>query len=228
MACTLLVAREHVAHGRPARHRVVGRQDRAARDAERDVDAFRLERAEHRVGAEHRSRHRHTSSKCSTSVRACGSSAITASVNDCVSRVPPLRRAAAATTARSSVRDAARRFSPSASISDVASSIAFGIGDAEAGVLVGLARRRREHARPVVGQPAVGDGRARAGERRGGIDDGVDEVRLGDDHVERLRPVAQPRRASRRAGPPRRVRPSQLPLARRPAPPARRRRSRRR
>ncbi len=37
----------------PARERVVDRQDRAARNAEADVDSLRLERAEDRVGSEH-------------------------------------------------------------------------------------------------------------------------------------------------------------------------------
>ena len=59
----LLVAGEHVAHGRPARDRVVGGQDRAAGDAEHDVDALRLERAQDRVGAEH-SRHLSSLSRC--------------------------------------------------------------------------------------------------------------------------------------------------------------------
>ena len=39
----LLVTREDVAHGRPAGHRVVERQDRPAREAEHHVDSFRLE-----------------------------------------------------------------------------------------------------------------------------------------------------------------------------------------
>ena len=37
----------------PARERVVGRQDRAAGDAEDRVDALGLERAQQRVGAVH-------------------------------------------------------------------------------------------------------------------------------------------------------------------------------
>ena len=70
--CALLVAGEHVPHRRAARDRVVGRQDRAARNPEGDVDAFVLERAQDRVRAEHAwlLAQRHTSSKCSTSVRA--------------------------------------------------------------------------------------------------------------------------------------------------------------
>ena len=51
VAGALLVAGEHVAHGRPAREGVVRRQDRAAGEAEDDVDALGLERAQDRVGA---------------------------------------------------------------------------------------------------------------------------------------------------------------------------------
>ena len=53
VAGALLVPREHVAHGGAARHRVVERQDRAARQPEHHVDALRLERAEDRVCAVH-------------------------------------------------------------------------------------------------------------------------------------------------------------------------------
>jgi hypothetical protein len=49
--CSLLVPGEDVTHGRPARERVVQRQDRAAREPEGDVDALGLERAENRIGA---------------------------------------------------------------------------------------------------------------------------------------------------------------------------------
>ena len=51
--CALLVAREDVPHGRPARERVVGREDGAAGKPEGDVDSLGLERAEDRVGAAH-------------------------------------------------------------------------------------------------------------------------------------------------------------------------------
>ncbi len=51
VACALLVAGEHVAHGRAARERVVERKDRSARQAEGDVDPFRLQRAEDGIGA---------------------------------------------------------------------------------------------------------------------------------------------------------------------------------
>ncbi len=49
----LLVPGEDVTHGRPAGHRVVGRHDRPARDAEHHVHPLGLERAEHRVAACH-------------------------------------------------------------------------------------------------------------------------------------------------------------------------------
>ena len=52
------------------------------------------------------------------STRDCGSSSMTASVNDLVSRRAEASPRAAASTARSRVRDAERRFRPSASISD--------------------------------------------------------------------------------------------------------------
>ena len=104
MARALLVPGEDVADGRPARDRVVRRQDRAARNAERDVDALGLEAAQDGVGAEH-SRHAHASLNSSTSVRFSGSSASTASVNV---RVPGELDGAAA-TARSSVRAPERR-----------------------------------------------------------------------------------------------------------------------
>ena len=51
--CALLVAGEDVTHGRPARERVVGREDGAAGKPEGDVDPLGLERAEDRVGAVH-------------------------------------------------------------------------------------------------------------------------------------------------------------------------------
>ena len=54
VARALLVPGEDVAHGRPAGDRVVDRQDRPAGDAEDDLDALGLERAEDGVGAEHR------------------------------------------------------------------------------------------------------------------------------------------------------------------------------
>src|SRR6266516_1209183 len=49
----LLMPCEHVPDGRPARHRVVERQDRAAGDAEDDVDALRFEAAENRICTVH-------------------------------------------------------------------------------------------------------------------------------------------------------------------------------
>ena len=144
----LLVAGEHVPHGRAARDRVVGRQDRAARDPERDVDALVLERAQDRVGAEHAG-HRSTPppSKCSTSVRDCRQQLDhrVGEARACRGRVP--LRSAASPTARSSVRDAERRFRPSASISDAVSSIAGRIDDAEAGDVVGVALRRARRRR---------------------------------------------------------------------------------
>ncbi len=53
VACALLVPGEDVPHGRPARDRVVRRQDRAAGNAEDDLDSLQLEAAQDRVGAEH-------------------------------------------------------------------------------------------------------------------------------------------------------------------------------
>ena len=47
----LLVTCQDVPDGRAARERVVDREDRPARDPEADVDALRLERAEHGVAA---------------------------------------------------------------------------------------------------------------------------------------------------------------------------------
>src|SRR5581483_6781720 len=49
----LLVAGEHVADARAAGDRVVGGEDRAAGYPEGDLDPFRLQGAQDRVGAEH-------------------------------------------------------------------------------------------------------------------------------------------------------------------------------
>src|SRR5439155_22802744 len=74
----VLVAGEDVADARTACERVVGRQDRPARDPEDDVHTFRLERAENRVGAEHL--HAATPAN-SVSVRAPGRAARRTSMN---------------------------------------------------------------------------------------------------------------------------------------------------
>jgi len=46
-----IVPREDVTNGRPTGERIVGGQDRASGQPEDDVDAFRLERAQDRIGA---------------------------------------------------------------------------------------------------------------------------------------------------------------------------------
>ena len=117
-----------------------------------------------------------------------GRSSITASVNERVSRVVGSSRSAASPTARSSVRDAERRFRPSASMQRRGQQHRRRIDDAEAGVVVGLARRRGRTrpgprraatpARPTTCEPA--NVRRRVDERRR-------RVASVDDHVERLR-----------------------------------------
>ena len=91
VARALLVAGEHVADRRAAGERVVGRQDRASRDAEHRVDAFGLERAQERVGAVHP---HHTASRNSAFECDCGSCASTASVSSLVIETVPTARVA--------------------------------------------------------------------------------------------------------------------------------------
>src|SRR4029077_596000 len=124
---TLLVAREHVPHGRPSRDRVVDGQDRAARDPEGDLDGLGLEGAEDCVGSVHAAN--------STSVLVVGISSSTASMKSRVGAGGALPagsavgapEARAVETARSSVRPAACSPSPSESISAAASSIPLGL-----------------------------------------------------------------------------------------------------
>ena len=116
------------------------------------------------------------------SVRACGSSAITASVNDCVSRSAPGCRGGG--DGRSSVRDAARRLAPRRASARPRAASPSG-RRRRTRRLVRLARPPARTPRALVGQPGMGDGGVEPAKRRGGVDDRVDEMRLGDDDVER-------------------------------------------
>ena len=116
-----------------------------------------------------------------------GSISITASVKLRVSRGRCPFAPATAPTARSSVRDAERRFRPSASISDAVSSMPVGSATPNPATSSPSDWPGAKHAGPLSGiQPCATDA-SRAGEVRRRIDERVEQVRLGHDHVELLR-----------------------------------------
>ena len=94
-------------------------------------------------------------------------------------------------TARSSVLDAARRFSPSASISDAVRSMPIGSTTPKPACSEGSERPRREHAGPVLGQPGVRDRGAEPANVAAASVTAETRSRLGDDDVEALRLLAQ-------------------------------------
>ena len=65
------------------------------------------------------------------------------------------------------------------------------VGDAEAGEILRRGRARHEEPRPFVREPRVGDARRRASEVGGSVGQRLEELRLGDDHVEVALRLAQ-------------------------------------
>ena len=159
VAGALLVAGEHVPDRRAARERVVGRQDRAAGDAEHGLDALRLERAQQSVGAVHP--HQTASVRNSALECDCGSRASTASVSSLLIETVPTARRRAGSAARTRPP---RRALPRRPLAEALAEHQRGreqhrarIRDALAGDVGRGSVARPEDARAVLGEPAPGE-----------------------------------------------------------------------
>ena len=176
MPGALLVTREDVAHGRAARHRVVEREDRAARQPEHHLDTLGLERAEHCVCAVHRRTTPILIGPAQNSAFRFESwkPATTREVNSRVVAPTPRRSrsgvcgpsTSAAETAPASVAAAAGRSEAVLERHRRGEEHAARVDGAAAGDREAAVGRRDEEARPVLGEQAVRrDARSR---RRGG------------------------------------------------------------
>ena len=201
----LLVAGEHVAERRPARERVVDRQDRPAGDAEDGVHALGLEGSEDGVGAVHQT----GSGWNSTSVRADGIRSRTTSMKSRVVEAGPLPsrsavrapEASACDTARSSVLAAARSPRPSPSISEAASRMPLGFATPWPAICGAEPWVGPKTPRPVEREAAGGDDPGAVPACGCEVGDELGVLLLGDDHAEPVRRVHQLRQHLAQRGP---------------------------